>query len=65
MNGSTGGRLDPNRIIGLSFNGRPYQGFPGDTLPPCTSHGSSMKVRQRCISYYASQSLGPSPIHHF
>src|SRR5437762_2793144 len=28
----SGGRLDRNKVLNFTFNGRPFQGFQGDTL---------------------------------
>ena len=31
---ATGGRIDRSRTVRFSWGGQPYEGHPGDTLPP-------------------------------
>lgn len=43
---STGGRIDRDRVINFSFNGRAYQGFEGDTLASALlANGVSLVAR--------------------
>lgn len=43
---TAGGRIDRNRVLRFTFNGRPYQGHPGDTLASALlANGVSLVAR--------------------
>ena len=43
---ATGGRIDRTRPLNITFNGRPYQGFEGDTLASALlANGVSLTAR--------------------
>ncbi len=48
---SKGGRIDRNKVLGFTFNGRRYKGFQGDTLASALL-ANRIRVLGRSLKYH-------------
>ncbi len=53
---STGGRIDRSKVLGFTFNGRPYHGFLGDTLASALL-ANRVKIIGRSLRYHRPRGI--------